>query len=281
MKPQRKAPWRLRLYQKDALEFVKSDLKDKVDLFCIDPPFGSNPKQFMAGQLRIGKSKKEDPKGRDNFYRDMSPFILISPQSFIPYMVELLKAIYDKMTDTGVVAMFLNDASLFNLWPQIPSTYHWRITIHHYYPSRGAQFRLNTGRKVYNCMYPIAVFSKKKNLYENAVAAKPFLTPLIPKHLIGKKEESATSILTNLWYTPTERKYAYFTAKPVPLMKALVSCYCPPKGIVCDCFCGSGSTGEAALTTGRRAILSDIGDEAITATKLRLMPYLQKHGGKK
>jgi site-specific DNA-methyltransferase (adenine-specific) len=45
------------------------------------------------------------------------------------------------------------------------------------------------------------------------------------------------------------------TVKPVELMKWLVALVCPPAGLVLDPFAGSGTTGAAALATGRNAIL--------------------------
>lgn len=45
------------------------------------------------------------------------------------------------------------------------------------------------------------------------------------------------------------------TVKPVELMKWLVALVTPPGGICLDPFAGSGTTGVAALATGRNAIL--------------------------
>lgn len=45
------------------------------------------------------------------------------------------------------------------------------------------------------------------------------------------------------------------TEKPVQLLEPLIRYACPPGGVVLDPFAGSGSTGEAARLTGRRAIL--------------------------
>jgi adenine-specific DNA-methyltransferase len=44
------------------------------------------------------------------------------------------------------------------------------------------------------------------------------------------------------------------TQKPVPLLKDMVRSFCPQGGIVLDPFAGSGSTGLAALESGRRFI---------------------------
>lgn len=45
------------------------------------------------------------------------------------------------------------------------------------------------------------------------------------------------------------------TVKPVDLMQWLVRLVTPPKGLVLDCFAGTGTTGEAAFREGMRAVL--------------------------
>jgi DNA modification methylase len=42
------------------------------------------------------------------------------------------------------------------------------------------------------------------------------------------------------------------TVKPIELMRWLVRLACPPDGLVLDCFCGSGSSGVAAVLEHRR-----------------------------
>jgi DNA methylase len=44
------------------------------------------------------------------------------------------------------------------------------------------------------------------------------------------------------------------TVKPIDLMRWLVRLACPPQGIVLDPFCGSGTTGIAAILEGRRFV---------------------------
>ena len=44
------------------------------------------------------------------------------------------------------------------------------------------------------------------------------------------------------------------TVKPVSLMEWLISIYCPEKGSILDPFCGSGTTGVAALPSERSFI---------------------------
>lgn len=62
----------------------------------------------------------------------------------------------------------------------------------------------------------------------------------------------------------------YDTQKPQKLLERLIAAFCPEGGTVADFFCGSGTTGAVAESTGRRWILSDIGLPAIQTTRLRL-----------
>lgn len=52
----------------------------------------------------------------------------------------------------------------------------------------------------------------------------------------------------------TGRQGEHPTEKPLPLMMDLVSLYSQPEQIICDPFCGSGTTGVAAVKLGRRFI---------------------------
>lgn len=62
----------------------------------------------------------------------------------------------------------------------------------------------------------------------------------------------------------------YDTQKPQKLLERLITALCPPTGTVADFFCGSGTTGAAADTIGRRWILADQGLAAIQTSRLRL-----------
>lgn len=62
----------------------------------------------------------------------------------------------------------------------------------------------------------------------------------------------------------------YPTEKNFDLVKRLVAATTNPSDLVLDCFCGSGTTLEAAASLGRRFIGIDAGEPAIQATLKRL-----------
>ena len=63
----------------------------------------------------------------------------------------------------------------------------------------------------------------------------------------------------------------YPTEKNFDLVKRLVAATTNPNDLVLDCFCGSGTTLEAAASLGRRFIGIDVGEPAIQATLKRLL----------
>jgi site-specific DNA-methyltransferase (adenine-specific) len=60
------------------------------------------------------------------------------------------------------------------------------------------------------------------------------------------------------------------TVKPVSLMRWLCRMITPPGGTVLDPFAGSGTTGEAAILEGFRAILIEREDEYVADIRRRL-----------
>ena len=65
-------------------------------------------------------------------------------------------------------------------------------------------------------------------------------------------------------------KNAHPTVKPVQLMRYLCKLVTPPGGTVLDPFCGSGTTGIAAILEGFRPVLIELTDEYIPLIKARL-----------
>ena len=76
----------------------------------------------------------------------------------------------------------------------------------------------------------------------------------------------------------------YGTQKPEKLLERIISASSNPDSIVCDFFCGSGTTASVAEKLGRRWITSDIGKPACSITRKRLIdnnakPFLYQYVG--
>jgi hypothetical protein len=68
---------------------------------------------------------------------------------------------------------------------------------------------------------------------------------------------------------------AHPTVKPLELMRWLVRLVTPPGGLVLDPFCGTGTSGEAAVIEGFRCILIDKDPAAVELAKVRLGKPIQ------
>nr|WP_242390716.1 DNA methyltransferase [Pararhodospirillum photometricum] len=60
------------------------------------------------------------------------------------------------------------------------------------------------------------------------------------------------------------------TEKPIDVLTPLLEALVPESGVVADPFAGSGSTGVAALATGRKAWLSDADPHFVEGIRSRL-----------
>ena len=92
----------------------------------------------------------------------------------------------------------------------------------------------------------------------------------------GSKNGSTCRRLSNVWTDVSPIHYkskeytGYPTQKPLALMRRLIRIFSNPQDTVLDCFCGSGSTFEAAELEDRQYLGCDSNEEAIKITKNRL-----------
>ncbi|MEW5935709.1 MAG: site-specific DNA-methyltransferase, partial [Bacillota bacterium] len=75
----------------------------------------------------------------------------------------------------------------------------------------------------------------------------------------------------DVWSIPTEGfEGAHFAVMPLQLCRLLVVLLCPPRGLVLDPFCGSGTVLVAAAQLGRRALGFEISPEYAELARARL-----------
>jgi len=99
----------------------------------------------------------------------------------------------------------------------------------------------------------------------------PYMAPA----LVGAKKAARGKIPTDVWWhtivpTNSRERTGYPTQKPLGILNRIVRVHSRPRDLVLDCFAGSGTTGEAAVRAGRRALLVDNNPEAMTIMRKRL-----------
>jgi site-specific DNA-methyltransferase (adenine-specific) len=85
----------------------------------------------------------------------------------------------------------------------------------------------------------------------------------------GKRKVSRRD-LPDVWAIPRIHRAAYPTQKPAKLFELMVQASAEPGFLVCDPFCGSGSSGVAAVRGGCDFIGADIDPRAVQLSRERL-----------
>ncbi len=99
----------------------------------------------------------------------------------------------------------------------------------------------------------------------------PYLAP----RLVGPEKAQRGKVPTDVWWrtivSPTgKERTGYPTQKPLAILNRIVRVHTNPGENVLDFFAGSGTAGEAAVRTGRNAVLVDQNPEAVRVMAERL-----------
>ncbi len=116
----------------------------------------------------------------------------------------------------------------------------------------------------------------KEGRVHRTASGKVYIKYFLVKDEHGKffRERRVDALWTDvspLRHAKTSERTGYPTQKPMALLDRIVRCASPAGGLVVDLFCGSGTTAEAAVLAGRRAIVSDKSSIAIATARARLM----------
>lgn len=117
--------------------------------------------------------------------------------------------------------------------------------------------------------------------YTFNVLREPYATPNVETrtgfHPDGR-------MLTDVWQIPfisttSRERTGYPTQKPVALLERIVEVFTHPADLVADPFCGSGTTGVAAQSLGRRFWMCDLNPDATSVARGRVGQVNSGPGG--
>lgn len=220
---------RVALYCGDCLQELP-DIKDgTVDMVLIDPPYSS-------GGLFAGDRKQSTrTKYTDKDFQGAARFQNFSgdnmdQRSFTEFMRMVLAATKEKAKPGATAAVFIDWRNLPAMTDAIQAAgWVWRgIVVWDKGTSRNIPGRFRS-----DCEYLVwGTYGEKAVDWKAGGAALPGCY----------KVKSVPSTKKN-----------HQTEKPVELLEKILN-ICPEGGTVLDCFMGSGSTGVACISTGRRFI---------------------------
>ena len=90
-----------------------------------------------------------------------------------------------------------------------------------------------------------------------------------------ENDKPAGSVWDKTMSNSDRERVGYPNQKPLDIITPFVLAHTKPGDFVADPFCGSGSTGHAALMHGRNFIGQDLNSEAINLSDERLMRLLK------
>ena len=101
--------------------------------------------------------------------------------------------------------------------------------------------------------------------------------PYMAPGLVGPEKAARGKLPTDVWWMTivppaSAERTGYPTQKPIKLLERIVAASSRPGDLVLDPFAGSGTTGVAAATLGRRWLLVDRNPMAVDIARARLAP---------
>ncbi len=248
-----------KVYLSDNIAFLESLPDDSVDLVYSDPPFNTKVVQQRT---------KDGPSYPDTF-TDFVGFLeprvrhihrILKPTGSFYCHLDYREVHYAKVMIDGIFGRsnFLNEI----IWA-------WDY---------GARNKKKWSNKHNNILFYVKDADKYYFSFDETDRL-PYMAPGLcgpEKAAKGKTPTSAWNDIpdTDFWWhtivSPNSKeKTGYPTQKPLNVIKRIVKASCPRGGTVVDVFAGSGTTGAAALETGRNFILADRNPEAFEVMKLR------------
>ena len=265
----------LEIYLGDCLEITSTFESGSFDLIYIDPPFNTGKVQSRKRLKTVrdergdrtgfqGKRYKTQIIGESSFsdsFDDFMTFVeprlreahrLLSPQGSFFFHIDYRESHYCKV----LLDKIFGRESFKN---EIVWAYDY-----------GARSKKRWSAKHDNIFW----YAKDPDNYTyryDDIDRIPYMAP----GLVGPEKAAKGKTPTDVWWqtivSPNgKEKTGYPTQKPIAILNRIVRVHSNPGDKVLDFFAGSGTTGEAAIRSGRNAVLVDNSLEAVRVMSRRL-----------
>ena len=265
----------LEIYLGDCLEITSNFDSGSFDLIYIDPPFNTGKVQSRKRLKTVrdergdrtgfqGKRYKTQVLGESSFddsFDDFMAFVeprlreahrLLSPQGSFFFHIDYRESHYCKV-------MLDNIFGRESFKNEIVWAYDY-----------GARSKKRWSAKHDNIFWYAKNPDNYTYRYED-IDRIPYMAP----GLVGPEKAAKGKTPTDVWWqtivSPNgKEKTGYPTQKPIAILNRIVRVHSNPGDRILDFFAGSGTTGEAAISSGRSAVLVDNSPEAIRVMSRRL-----------
>lgn len=244
----------IRLVQNDCIDFLVTEKDNTYDVIFIDPPFNTGKRQSSTREALIGYDDSWD-----------------NLEAYLQFMHNVLREAHRVLKKSGTLYVLLDWRSAFDVKRQLDSIFGRDNFLNHivWAFDFGGRGKDRFPRKSND----ILAYTKSMGDHVfnwDDVDRIPYMAP----GLCGPEKAERGKFPTNVWWfsivgTNSKERTGYPTQKPCKLVERAIRASCPKGGLVLDFFAGSGTTGQAALNAGCRAILVDSNPQAIEVMKTR------------
>ena len=264
------------VYLADNLELLRRLPSGCVDLVYIDPPFGTGQVRRLDA-IRTGTGEK----ARNGFAGRRYPFEVVSSHrysdemhldDYLGFLYERLAEVHRALGPTGSLYLHLDfHAAHYGrfLLDELFGPEHFLNEVIWAY-DYGGKARDRWPRKHDNILW----YSKSESWTFNRddIDRIPYMAP----GLVGPEKAARGKLPTDTWWltivpTSGSERTGYPTQKPLKLLERIIRASSHPGDLVADFFCGSGTTGVAAMRLGRRYLMVDDNPDAIRITNERIL----------
>ena len=258
----------------DNLEVLRRLPAGSVDLIYIDPPFNSGKTQQRT-QIRTVRSETGD---RTGFQGRRYDTVVVGTKKFTDVFDDYLTFLEPRLTEAHRV-LARHGSLYFHI--DYREVHYCKLLLDVIF---GRDSFLNEIIWAYDYggrprdRWPpkhdtILVYAKAPGDHifnRDEIERIPYMAP----GLVGPEKAARGKLPTDTWWhtiVPTngKEKTGYPTQKPLGILRRVIQASSPPGGMVLDFFAGSGTTGIAALESGRHFVLVDNNPEALAVMARR------------
>jgi site-specific DNA-methyltransferase (adenine-specific) len=258
-----------KIVQADNLDVLADLAGDSIDLIYVDPPFNTGRRQTLESLRTVRDDANGDRVGfQGRRYRTLrlgtSSYLDVF-DDYLEFLEPRLREFRRVLKASGTLYVHLDYREVHYCKVLLDSIFGRGCFLNEVIWSYDYGGR--TRRRWPPKHDTILVYVKDPRRYyfdANAAERIPYMAP----GLVGAEKAALGKRLTDSWWHTIvppggKERTGYPTQKPLGVLRRIVQTSSPPGGLVADFFAGSGTTGAAALESGRHFLLVDNSREAI------------------
>ena len=237
-----------RVIEGDCLEVLAGLPEGQVDLVYADPP-------FATGSIRRGRRSGEGSLGYEDRWGSM--------EAYLDFLEPRLRAMHRVLAPDGAILVHVDWRTSHRVRCLLDDVFGPERFVNHlvWHYGLGGSAADRFARKHDDIYY----YARGSTRWFD-----PPMVPATSRRLQGRMKKASDVLdVPSINNMATERT-GWPDQKPLALLDLLVRACCPPEGRVLDPFCGSGTTLEAALRSGRHAVGVDRHPDAVAIARGRI-----------